>query len=270
MKLCPQCAFIYEDVQKVCDMDGQELVAAPSAEVTQPASLPVRINVELPSPKPLSKRVHLLAIAGLLLATLLAAIFLVQLNWSSRQPGLIADQTQSDMGVPPIVLPVTSDFLAPIPAPTSNQSPPPEGSTEEPADNSALSEPELSHSRSGTASRLRSISSGNVGGSPTNSVLIHLSNGGTLRADEAWERKDGVWYKQGGVVTLLPRSRVRSIERAGSSQSATNNSTQRNRELIAQNQPRAAKTEVVTVKKESRVGSFLKKTGRILKKPFKF
>ena len=269
MKLCPQCAFIYEDVQKVCDMDGQELVAAPSPQVTQPASLPVRINVELPQSKPRARRVHLLAIAALLLATLFAAVFLVQLNWRPQQPGLIADQT-GDLEVPPIALPSTSYFLAPIPAPASDQSPSADPSAEESTNDSASSEPELSHSRSGPASRLRSISSGSVSGNPRNSVLIHLTNGGIVRADEAWERKDGVWYKQGGVVTLLPRSRVRSIERTGSSQTATNNSTPRNRDLIAQNRPRAAKTEVVTVKKESRVGSFLKKTGRILKKPFKF
>lgn len=269
MKLCPQCAFIYEDVQKVCDMDGEELVAAPSPAVTQTARLPVRVTVDLPSPKPPSKRLPLLAIAGLLLATLVAAVFLVQLNWSSRQPGLIADQ--SDLGVPPIALPTTSDSQAPMPSPISEQSPA-NASAEESNDDSASSEPELSHSRTGLApvNRLRSISSGSLSGSARNSVLIYLTNGGIVRADEAWERKDGVWYKQGGVVTLLPRSRVRSIERTGSYQSSATNSTQRNRELIAQNQPRAAKAEVVTVKKESRVNSFFRKTGRLLKKPFKF
>src|SRR5258706_13893275 len=35
MKLCPQCDFIYEDDQSVCDMDGKELVSDPATVGTE-------------------------------------------------------------------------------------------------------------------------------------------------------------------------------------------------------------------------------------------
>jgi len=35
MKLCPQCDFIYEDDQSVCDMDGKELVSDPATVVIE-------------------------------------------------------------------------------------------------------------------------------------------------------------------------------------------------------------------------------------------
>ena len=38
MKLCPQCEFIYEDSQALCDMDGQELVYEPTISMSSEKS----------------------------------------------------------------------------------------------------------------------------------------------------------------------------------------------------------------------------------------
>jgi hypothetical protein len=95
-------------------------------------------------------------------------------------------------------------------------------------------------------------------------VIVRLNTGAAIRADEAWEKREGIWYRQGGVVTFLKRSEVRTIERlpspAARSKPAVNNAVEKTR----QTEPPA------DTKKESKVTSFLKKTGRILKKPFKF
>lgn len=99
-------------------------------------------------------------------------------------------------------------------------------------------------------------------------VIIRLNNGAAIKADEAWEKKEGVWYRQAGMVTFLKRSRVKSIQRvapANRSQAEPKAGTS-----IAQNQPRVGQPVMVNAKKDSKVTSFLKKTGRILKKPFKF
>jgi hypothetical protein len=46
MKLCSQCEFIYEDDQELCDMDGAELVYEPTLERVFPNSA-VPVNTEL-------------------------------------------------------------------------------------------------------------------------------------------------------------------------------------------------------------------------------
>jgi hypothetical protein len=100
-------------------------------------------------------------------------------------------------------------------------------------------------------------------------VTIRLTNGASIKADEAWEKRDGVWYRQAGMVTFLKRSRVRSIQRPSAARSQTEPKTKAEKS-IAQNQPRVGTPEAVNAKKNSKVTSFLKKTGRILKKPFTF
>jgi hypothetical protein len=102
-------------------------------------------------------------------------------------------------------------------------------------------------------------------------VIVWLTNGSSIRADEAWEKNDGVWYRQAGMVSFLPSSRVKSIQRLGSPASRSSsvaNAVQPNRRVVAQNQTRTGKPEE-TPKKESRVSMFLKRTGQIIKKPFK-
>ena len=48
MKLCPQCAFIYEDNQGFCDMDGQELVHDSASGVVDQTA-PPKLSTSLPA-----------------------------------------------------------------------------------------------------------------------------------------------------------------------------------------------------------------------------
>lgn len=261
MKLCPQCAFLYEDVQTFCDMDGNKLVPDAPPVVSESSSSPSRLNIDL-EPTPSSKRSPLLAIvAGLVLAVLLTGIYLTQRIWRS-QPSMIppAQVMSPETSRPAISATADQDIQA------AAQVSPEEATATDSAS------PQTDLSRSGQSGRLRSISSGGLSGNGQNPVLLRLTNGATIKADEAWERKDGVWYRQGGVITFLKRSQVRAIERptaivpAKSGASAPN---QRNQSVSAQAQPRPVKTQIVTVKKDSKVTSFIKRTGRLLKKPFR-
>ena len=47
----------------------------------------------------------------------------------------------------------------------------------------------------------------------TPSISIHLVGGGQLQVEELRETSDGIWYKRGGVTTLLDPKRVARIER---------------------------------------------------------
>ncbi|HKU74839.1 MAG TPA: hypothetical protein VJR02_13085 [Pyrinomonadaceae bacterium] len=48
------------------------------------------------------------------------------------------------------------------------------------------------------------------------SISIELVGGGRLQVEELRETRDGIWYKRGGVTTLLDPARVARIERPSS------------------------------------------------------
>lgn len=47
-------------------------------------------------------------------------------------------------------------------------------------------------------------------------ITIQLVSGGRLQVEEVRETRDGIWYKRGGVTTLLDPARVARIERPSS------------------------------------------------------
>ena len=47
-------------------------------------------------------------------------------------------------------------------------------------------------------------------------ISIELVGGGRLQVEEFRETSDGIWYKRGGVTTLLDPARVARIERSSS------------------------------------------------------
>ena len=82
MKLCPHCAFIYEDDQRFCDMDGKELVHDPAPVVVeQSVSAPTSLKISLPA-RSQSRRFPVLVIGAIALATLLSVIYFAQLHRS--------------------------------------------------------------------------------------------------------------------------------------------------------------------------------------------
>ena len=44
-------------------------------------------------------------------------------------------------------------------------------------------------------------------------VRLKLSDGSYLTVDDAWESPQGVWYRRGGLSNVLPKERVKKIER---------------------------------------------------------
>ncbi len=284
MKHCPQCDFIYEDDQSVCDMDGKELVPSPAVvsdqDLATPVSAaPVPVSDVLPV-EPAGRRWRNLALLTLfVLATLIIVIYLARANQlrSLRAPEESESSRDRSAG------PAQPTSEATVSKPFSSES----ESTQTPSVDAALSEQspeqpsELSSaerdqaaasSASSTANEALAhtrltpgpVSAGAPLGNSRGPVIVRLNNGASIRADDAWEKREGIWFRQGGVVTFLKRSEVRTIERlpppAARSKPAVNNVAEKTK----QTEPPA------DTKKESKVTSFLKKTGRILKKPFKF
>lgn len=282
MKHCPQCDFIYEDDQSVCDMDGKELVPSPAIVsdqdlATQVSATPVPVS-DVPVESAGRRWRNFALLTLFVLATLILVIYLARANQirSLRAP---ASESSTDRSAGPAQ--PTSEATVGKPSSSelvSTQTPAVDGalseqSPEQPGElSSAERDQAAASSASSTAKEALAhtrltpgpVSAGAPLGNGRGPVIVRLNNGAAIRADEAWEKREGIWYRQGGVVTFLKRSEVRTIERlpspAARSKPAVNNAAEKTR----QTEPPA------DTKKESKVTSFLKKTGRILKKPFKF
>jgi len=73
MKRCPQCEFVYEDDQSLCDMDGILLVF-------DPQQLPKPLNSGSKSKRPQWRARVVPALAALVLATVLYLVYFVSTN----------------------------------------------------------------------------------------------------------------------------------------------------------------------------------------------
>lgn len=300
MKLCPQCEFIYENEQSVCDMDGKELVYDPGPlaieenfrhnppNLEESAAITVSPTASLPRVQSSRRQSRNSAVAALAALIAVVLLFIVYYARTHQARSVNANQSSNQSAIQSSDQSTQLATAAQAPAPDSGSTPTGSlaaGSEQlSPAspDITASSPPSsLSISPAGASSRERMavnpVSAEGSSGNGRASVIVWLRNGASIKADEAWERREGVWYRQAGVVTFVKRSQVRSIQRFAApnarSKSAALYAQEKNQKresAIAQNQPRFGKPEPVSMKKESRVTSLLKKTGRILKKPFQF
>lgn len=209
MKRCPQCEFIYNDDQNLCDMDGRDLVYD-EALATLPDSGPP--GSERKSPRSKLKVFIAPAVAGLLLAAF------ISLGYFGR-PRLFAQPETRHFSEQP--KPENPNDAKTVPAVRR-----PSEAPTQPAD--ASTSPDGVDDPSATPSTPQ----------PTPSVTIPEKPDERLTISRR----------------LPPLPRVSPLPRLPP----------------AKVQPGQRRTEVAGVnqKKESGVRSFLKKTGRILKKPF--
>jgi len=263
MKLCPQCDFIYEDEQGFCDMDGRELVHNRTSRIVD-QSAPPKFTAN-PAAQSRRKRVPALLAGAAVLAALLSVIYLGQ-----RQQSLTSDaaaipiqslQQANANEANPQTSPansISNSVTEPSqPAESPDASSPSVGTV------NALADAYITRAPSVRAAEAFAPASADTSAADQSRlVLVRLTNGATIKADDAGQTRNGVWYRQGGMFTFLKRNQVRAIERRRSSSSPA-------RAQAGQNQLRLRRLEPATVKRESRVTSFLKKTGQILSKPFK-
>jgi hypothetical protein len=290
VKRCTQCDFIYEDDQSLCDMDGKELVydANPVALEGGFSSTSTYVE-ERVSTKPARlwttwqpRRVAALTVLTILLAALLFVVYYAlthqsRAGYSNQSANQSTDQSLDRSTARPVTAqPSAADAPLSLAETTSAEEAAAQSSSS-PANLTPIS-PSPSSSRPDKSYTTVRLAPGSIsaGGSPKTGrapVIIRLRNGASIRADEAWERKEGIWYRQSGMVIFLKRNRVRTIERLAASPSPALKTDETNRKpenTIAKNQSTSGSQENSSAKKESRVSSFLKQTGRILKKPFKF
>jgi len=64
--------------------------------------------------------------------------------------------------------------------------------------------------------------------SQTEQVKLKLADGSYMTVDDAWESPQGVWYRRGGLSHLLPKEKVKKIERSTPEPAATPAATTNN------------------------------------------
>ena len=192
MKRCPQCEFIYEDDQSLCDMDGALLVfdarSLPNLHALAPVEVPL-------APKAHWRHRTFPAMAALILASVLSLVYFVSTQRTAPAPAPLPISGAASIA-PPISNPV-----APA-ADTSQTTPPP------------AAEPAV--------------------------------NGAAVTAKE--EAKPEPKPRPAKSITTPPPAAKKADARTSTTQT---------------------KPAEEPKKEESKVGSILKKTGRLLKKPFK-
>lgn len=291
MKLCPQCEFIYEDEQSFCDMDGTGLVHNPASErLVSRLTIPLVADT-VPAGRRSSGSIALATLVVIVLAGLVVGAYFARTRQNvarrSTEPAQSSLQAtdQTAQSLPPS----TTDQPAAVTSGSEQTSVSQSNeqaiastaseSDQADADSSSLaarsSKTALAHSRLNAGPVAASSGTSNSRGP----VVVRLNNGASIRADEAWEKSEGVWYRQAGMVTFLKRDSVRSIERvatsprpqaAAANAAATSAPNQSAKKSVTRDRRRIAKLEPVKPKKDNRVTSFLKKTGNLIKKPFKF
>jgi hypothetical protein len=190
MKRCPECNSLFPETEKFCELDGATLNDEIDEESREPESARATSNSLIP----------IAATGGLIIGVLLVLVFLV----------LTHDKVQN----PP--------SASTAPTPNANQqrlaSRPPESrplAVESPSEEPSPSpSPEPSPSIQPSPEQIK-LSTSPISTTQGNSgpVTIRLQGGNSIDADEAWQTKEGIWYRKGGMVALLDPKDVKSVEK---------------------------------------------------------
>lgn len=218
MKRCPQCEFIYNDDQNLCDMDGRALVYDDALATLPDSSLPAN---DLQIPKSRLRVLTMPALAGFVLAALICLGYYAAPRLNAKPETRGSSETRK-------LKPVPAAETAPAATDSSKPTTEPDKSADPSKPIAAVVDPSLSATPAERTATTK----------PNDRLTISRRLAPLPRVPP---------------LPRLPTAKVRSTT-PESSVSAPERST----EVTSANQ-----------KKESTVRSLLKKTGRILKKPFK-
>ena len=205
MKRCPQCYEAYDDEERFCEADGQELLADPTFSPP----------VETVTAPPAARAVWWPAAAlGILVGVVIGAgVFAAGALMSASEP----DQSPANSrAIEPretvAARPVVSANSAPTPE--AEESPSPEA--EELAEAEPSPVPEAENKTASVQLNQGPISTGEKKTKSTESesgvhTVIEMNDGSTLDVDAAWEDQQGIWYRRGGLVSFVDSSRVKAI-----------------------------------------------------------
>lgn len=210
MKRCPECDSVFPDSDQFCELDGTPLVAA---NPDSSAVLIDRTEQKVPDVSPMAAReaarqaeeswkpVAIVTVAAVAIGL---GLFLVYYAMTRQAPPESAGESSSNSSATQQLGPL----LPSRPSPVSSASP----SVEPSASPSAMPSPSPQTDATRIALSSSEVSTGDGGKNKRGPVIIRLTGGASIEAEVAWEAKEGIWYRRGGIVTLLDRKQVKTIE----------------------------------------------------------
>jgi len=205
MKRCPQCYGVYQNTEAFCEVDGQRLLDDP-ALLVQPGDL-------VPdAPRSTGNNGALaMGVIGVLTGVILCCVVYLIYSIStarteptpSERPSLAAQVHDSQTRPAPV--------RAPEALPSPSESPTEEAAqaSPEPSKAPAPAEPVAAKFNNGPVST-GDHSSANADGGKVKTI-IEMQDGSKVEVDAAWKDNQGVWYRQGSLVSFVEAPRVKSI-----------------------------------------------------------
>jgi len=235
MKLCSQCEFIYEDDQELCDMDGAELVYEPTLERVFPNNA-VQVITELERRAPARLVVPLTS--------------LPKPESSSARPHVLSSRRRSALQIAAVAVLTAVSFMAFYATPRLFQT----------KSQTVKNTPEIQKPRVETPLQLPIVSEAAATSAKpeVQETKPEMSRSSPKVATEDTKLESAFPPLPG----LKPLPRLKPMPTLKPIPRLSERSQSDGRKAIVM------KTSVNT-KKDSRFGSFLKKTGRMLTKPFK-
>ena len=193
MKRCPKCDFLYLDSDQFCDLDGSPL------ETPETNSEPATSDKQRSSIQEGWKTFAMLIIPGVVFGVILFLVY----NWVATQRRMLKSDAvnsapNSTVSQRPAQQAEPSPVESVTPAPETSRSP---AAMASPAKRAFAPPAQLSSKPVSTGTEEK------------RNMIIRLTDGRTIAADEAWRTKDGIWYRVNGVVTLLKPRQVKAIEK---------------------------------------------------------
>jgi len=203
MKRCPECYQVYNDDERFCETDGQELLADPAISPKPEAAAPTS------SAKPVWWPATALGIViGVVFgAGVFAAAMLFSTSQSDERSGASRATEVHESNIPNRVVAASNPVHTPEPEPSPSPDPEQQAATQP--------SPQANTEKKTAPVQLNQgpISTGekNSGEGKEVQTVIEMTDGSTLDVDAAWEDKQGVWYRRSGLVSFVESSRVKAI-----------------------------------------------------------
>lgn len=226
MKLCPICESRFPDTDQFCELDGTKLVSDDSDENSNMAAPHFEHDPQSSNAYGVvegagfqrhrqargSETWKILAVLAVASVVIGAILFLVyrQMTGDANEGVTGESSNVSSAQQPPRLLtaqPVAFASVSPSPETSPSPTATPSPSVNADAARAVLSSSPVS---TGADERPKGVA-----------VVIRLTNGTSVEADEVWETGEGIWYRRSGLVTLLERDHVASIIRTPPASSPT-------------------------------------------------
>ena len=209
MRRCPECYEVYENGERFCEVDGQRLLADPALRPS------IEETPATASPTPNAQQSWLTGLLGLAVGILLCAgAYTVHALWTAGADA--DDQTSYSARTQNAV-----QAQQPAPARRVEAEVPPNeqesAEAEEEASPEAQAEPSVPENptagarlNQGPVSTGQRVKENEKSGSRVQTVIL-MKDGTSVEVDAAWEDKQGVWYRRGGLVSFVESQLVKAI-----------------------------------------------------------